>query len=343
MTEARPITVAIPTCNGERYVAEALRSIWDQRDVEFDLLVCDDRSTDQTLEIVRRFAGDWARFAMNETRLGLAGNWNRCVELAWTPLVAIVHQDDVLLPGHLAAHRKRLDANPALGMTVSGSAPIDAAGRPIDDGSIDPGWIGPKDRDYGPGAFVREIAGRLPVRCSAVVMRRSAHQALGGFNPRFRYAVDWDFWLRMSRAWGVGWIARRTARFRWHAESETHRFRRGLLDLMEIEAIQESIRREDEGLHVDRYELERWSSRLLGRGYFSRAYHAVKAGRPALARRAWRRAKRHWPDLERAAWRSDPKLALAMNLLDSAPGFVRRRVATMILRDRPRDGTAAEG
>ena len=99
------LTVAVPTCNGARHLAEALRSILAQEGVAFELLVSDDRSDDDTLEVVRAAAGDRVRIEVNSERLGLAGNWNRCVALARTPLVAIFHQDDVMLPGHLAGAR----------------------------------------------------------------------------------------------------------------------------------------------------------------------------------------------------------------------------------------------
>ena len=50
------------------------------------LIVSDDRSDDESLAVVRKAAGDRARIEVNSERLGLAGNWNRCAELARTPL-----------------------------------------------------------------------------------------------------------------------------------------------------------------------------------------------------------------------------------------------------------------
>ena len=76
------LTVAVPTCNGARHLAEALRSVLSQEGVAFELLVSDDRSDDDTLEVVRTAAGDRARIEVNSERLGLAGNWNRCAALA---------------------------------------------------------------------------------------------------------------------------------------------------------------------------------------------------------------------------------------------------------------------
>src|SRR4051794_14132307 len=76
------MTVAIPTCNGARHLAVALRGILAQEGVEFELVVSDDRSEDESLAIVRAEAGDRARVFVNGERLGLAGNWNRCLAIA---------------------------------------------------------------------------------------------------------------------------------------------------------------------------------------------------------------------------------------------------------------------
>ncbi len=103
------LTVAIPTCNGAAHLAEALGSILVQDGVAYELIVSDDRSDDDTLAVVRDVAGDRARIVQNSERLGLAGNWNRCIALAHSPLVAVFHQDDVMLPGHLAAALRRSD------------------------------------------------------------------------------------------------------------------------------------------------------------------------------------------------------------------------------------------
>jgi glycosyltransferase involved in cell wall biosynthesis len=71
------LTVAVPTCNGAAHIAQAIRSILSQERVDFELVVSDDRSDDDTLTVVRKAAGDRARVEVNSERLGLAGNWNR--------------------------------------------------------------------------------------------------------------------------------------------------------------------------------------------------------------------------------------------------------------------------
>ncbi len=328
MSQPRSLTVAIPTCNGERYIVEALKSILDQSEIDFELIVCDDRSTDQTLEAIRRFAGGRAQIEVNATRLGLAGNWNRCIELAQTPLVAIVHQDDVLRPGHLALHESILTANSRIGMSFSGALPIDGKGRPIDDGSIEPGWIGVSDQVFPPGEFLPELVDGNPIRCSAVVLRTETIRAVGGFDPAWRYVVDWECWARIARASAVSWVERNSAEFRWHAASETHRFSKGLADLTEevrlVERIVGWVQAMD---HLERTILaenhRHWRVRLC-RAYLNRAYAAIKAGRPALARRASRLARKADPSLVESLWKDDPKLALGLLASDRAPELVRR-------------------
>jgi hypothetical protein len=204
LAEPKSLTVALPTYNGARHLAEALRGILAQEGADFDLVVSDDRSDDETLAVVGAEAGDRARVEVNSERLGLAGNWNRCVALARTPWVAIFHQDDVMYPGHLASHRAALAAAAAPGLVCGAADVIDAEGREVPAAVVGRGDLGPADRTFPPGGFVAELAVGNPVRCSAVTLRKAAHADVGGFDPSYRYVVDWDFWLRVSRRWARG-------------------------------------------------------------------------------------------------------------------------------------------
>lgn len=319
------LTVALPTFNGSRHLAETLRAILDQSGPGFDLLICDDRSDDETLPLARRLAGDRARIEVNSERLGLAGNWNRCAELARTPLLAIVHQDDLLLPGHLATHSAAYARLPDLGMTVGGVEVIDEQGRPIPPSVIERPSLGPTDRDYPPGGFVPELSRRNPVRCSAVVLRRAALLESGGFDPSYRYAVDWECWLRLSRRWPVAWLARPTVAVRWHSGSETHRFRRGTEDLDEVSRLLDHVHEADSSSPLpDRLASRRDADRFLSRAYLNRSLDALHAGDAPLARRCLRRSLALRPAML-ATLAQDPRLAAQMAALALAPRWATRR------------------
>ena len=308
------LTVAIPTCNGSRHLAEALRSVLAQDHVTFDLVISDDRSDDETLDIARAEAGERARISVNSERLGLAGNWNRCVALSRTPWVAVFHQDDVMRPGHLASHQAAISAgDSALGLVASAAEVIDAEGREVSHSVIERGNLGPLDRTFPPGAFVAELAAGNPVRCSGVTLRCEAHAALGGFDARYRYVVDWDFWLRLARSWSVAWLARPTVAVRWHPASETHRFKTGTEDLDEAAQLMAELFAHDEAILSNARQLRRAANRRLARAFLNRSYESLRGGDSALARRCLRRSVGLWPGILGTIAR-DPRLVARLML-----------------------------
>jgi glycosyltransferase involved in cell wall biosynthesis len=317
------LTVAIPTCDGASYLAETLRSILGQVGVPFDLLVCDDRSEDATIDLVRALAGVRARIAINEVRRGLAGNWNRCVDLCRTDLIAIVHQDDVLDPAHLAGHVTAFSSDPSIGLVCSGSTVIDGEGRSVPPSVVDVGGLGPVDRVFSPGELAESMAEGNPLRCSAVSIRVDAHRQAGGFDASLRYVVDWDFWLRVSRVWKVAWLASPSVRVRWHGRSETHRFADGRIDLDENRRMLETLFRQDLATHPRRDSLRRLANRRLGRAFLNRAHVALKQGQTDLARHCLGEAVRLSPGILGTMAR-DPRLGIEMATLGLLPSLAGR-------------------
>lgn len=323
MAESSPaITVAVPTYQGARHLAEALAGILRQTEVPFDLLICDDRSDDETLAIARSTAGDRVRIEVNSERLGLAGNWNQCVRLCRTPLIAVFHQDDRMEPGHLRSHVKAFEAHPGVGLVCSESLVIDDQGRAVPEAVVERSRVAPTDQWYGPGEFVAELTIRNPLRCSAVTLRTEAHREAGGFDPSYRYVVDWEFWLRIARTWSVQWLAAPTVSMRWHAASETHRFKLGTDDLEEIGRLQAQVFSEG-ALDPDRMRQRRAADRRLARAYVNRAHDTLGRGEAEAARNCLIRALRlDLGVLKTLA--SDPRLALAMTSVLAAPGLTGR-------------------
>jgi glycosyltransferase involved in cell wall biosynthesis len=317
------LTVAIPTCNGARHLAAALGGILAQEGVDFEVVVSDDRSDDQTLAIVAALAGGRARVEQSSERLGLAGNWNRCVALARAPLVAIFHQDDIMRPGHLAAHVRTLSADPALGMAASAADLIDDTGRAISGTAIERGGLGPVDRVFAPGALLGALAVGNPLRCSAVTIRATAHADVGGFDPSYQYVVDWDFWLRLAGRRSVAWLAAPTVAVRWHAASETHRFKAGTVDLDEELGLLDGLYGSVDGALPDIARLRRTAGRRLARAFLNRAHDALRGGDAALGRRCLKRAVELSPRVLAAIAR-DPRLCVQMAALSVAPGAAGR-------------------
>lgn len=318
MNAAEPkLTVAIPAFNGTAHLAETLDGFLAQSEAGFDLLVVDDRSDDGTPDMVRALAGDKARIEVNAERLGLAGNWNRCVALSRTPWVAIFHQDDLSRPGDLAMRLAAIDrSGEDVGLIAGRADVVDREGRAAPPSVIEPGGLpGPASDgfvDYSPGAFVAPLSRQNILRCSAVTTSKRAHEVVGGFDPSYRYVVDWDFWLRVAERFGVTWInSPPKVSVRWHAASETHRFKAGLDDLEETERLLARLASSP----------DRSTNRRLARAYLNRAYDARRSGQTDLARAALKRALRLAPLSTTGAILADPRLAVRMATL----GLGRRR------------------
>lgn len=310
------LTVAVPTFNGEAHLAEALSGILGQDCPPFDLLVCDDQSDDGTVALVRALAGDRARIEVNSERQGLAGNWNRCIALSRTPWVAVFHQDDLMRPGDLARRSKVLEMpwTEPPGLIAEPADVVDEEGRPLGQDVVEHGGpalpVAQPMIKLPPGAFSSLLAGKNILRCSAVTTNRRAHQAVGGFDPKLRYVVDWEFWLRVADRFSVVWInGDPTVSVRWHAASETHRFKAGLDDLEETEQMlsRRGIR----------------PGRRLARAYLNRAHEALRAGRVDLARCALGRAVHTSPTIVGSIL-ADPRLAAQMTALTLSPNLAGR-------------------
>jgi glycosyltransferase involved in cell wall biosynthesis len=309
--------------NGARHIREALRSILAQQGTTFNIVISDDRSDDETLRIVSEEAGDRAQVVVNTERLGLAGNWNRCVAESQTPYIAIVHQDDVLLPGHLARHVDAFDSDPNVGLVASASTVIDEDGREFPENVVERGGLGSSDRAFAPGEALPPMTAGNPLRCSAVSIRVAAHIDVGGFNPSLRYVVDWEFWLRVARRWGIAWRAHPSVAVRWHESSETHRFKTGTTDLDEIERILGELQMSDDFDSVLAAPIRAAARRRLARAYLNRAHVAVRGGDGGLARRCFIRSLTLQPSLLGAV-ASDPRLAVQMAGALLAPGLAGR-------------------
>jgi glycosyltransferase involved in cell wall biosynthesis len=223
-------SVCIPTYNGASYIGEAISSVLDQTLSDFELIIVDDCSSDNTEAIVKSFTDKRIKYFKNSTRLGLVGNWNRCIELSNEPYLCIFHQDDVMMPDNLAEKIKILVENPGVGLVYSDVLQIDTAGELIGEGW--PAKPPLEQQGICPGLeFLRtQLLGPNTVSCPGVVVRKECYEKLGGFEARLPFTADWEMWLRLAVFYDVAYLAKSLIKYRWHENNETLNFR-GIKDL----------------------------------------------------------------------------------------------------------------
>jgi glycosyltransferase involved in cell wall biosynthesis len=132
--QVQRISVAMCTFNGGRYLQEQLESIALQSRLPAELVVCDDRSTDDTLAILKRFRSEVpfaVKVIQNSQRLGSTRNFDQAIGLARGRLIALCDQDDRWLPMKLERLSVALEENPFLGGVFSDASLIDGDGRQI--------------------------------------------------------------------------------------------------------------------------------------------------------------------------------------------------------------------
>ncbi len=225
------ITIGLPLYNGERHVRQALESICSQTMEAWELVVCDDASTDGGVGVVESIHDPRIRLIRNERRLGLGGNWNRCVKEASAPLVTLFHQDDVMHPDHLASKVRMMEGALQIVFAFSNADCIDDEGRVLD--------YSPFTVDWSAG----EVSGReflmryLPaavnwVCCPGVVTRREAVLACGGYDASLPFTLDMDMWLKLAVSGSVGFASGVGVSHRRHEAQATQQFplRRGLIE-----------------------------------------------------------------------------------------------------------------
>ena len=190
------VSVCVPVYNGERFLAETLRSILDQTYRDFELVVLDNGSTDQSGGIIRSFGDPRIRVERNRETLPQADNWNRIVELARGPLVKVVCADDLLHPRCLELQVGPMDADPGLAVVAARRHMIDEQSRVIVPRRGLNGLVGVRTGVEVARRVVR--SGSNPIgESNNVLFRRDDFFTVGGWRTDRPNVMDLDLWLRL--------------------------------------------------------------------------------------------------------------------------------------------------
>ena len=127
------LSVAICTYNGSKFLFEQLESIAKQTRLPDELVVCDDRSTDASVEIVREFASSVpfpVRVFVNSENLGSTRNFEQAIRFCEGEIIVLADQDDVWLPEKLKRLEQTFVNSPNVGLAFSDAEIVDAALKP---------------------------------------------------------------------------------------------------------------------------------------------------------------------------------------------------------------------
>lgn len=102
MNDCPKVTIAIPTINRSKYLTEAIESCLSQTYQDFEIVISDNKSDDDTEKVVRSFTDPRIKYFQHAQRVPMVDNWNKCVELASAEFITFLCDDDILTNHYLA-------------------------------------------------------------------------------------------------------------------------------------------------------------------------------------------------------------------------------------------------
>jgi glycosyltransferase involved in cell wall biosynthesis len=190
MEQGKPkVSVIIPTYNRSVFLKDAIESVLRQTFTDYEIIVVDDGSTDDTREVVHQF-GALIRYYHQENR-GCSAARNLGIRAAFGEYIAFLDSDDVFMPEKLAIQARELDQNPHCGMVYSHALGMDEKGNLIGicwKGNLS-GWI------YPSSLFIKNGIITTP----SVMVRASVLKEVGCFDESLEICEDLDLWRRIAR------------------------------------------------------------------------------------------------------------------------------------------------
>jgi glycosyltransferase involved in cell wall biosynthesis len=220
----------VPVYNRTRYLNDALDSVVAQAidRSKMQIEVVDDCSTENdVMSLINRSYGDRISFYRQPKRVGMAENWNTCIQRARGTLVHILHDDDFVAPGYYAEIETLARKYPNVGLYATRNFWVD-------DESIITG-ISARIRELEkPAKTVDSFLYQTPIQCAAVTIRRAVFEVLGRFRLDMGYVIDREMWARVTSSQGAIVSPKILASYRLGSDTDSHRVLRTAQSIRDI-------------------------------------------------------------------------------------------------------------
>lgn len=225
------VSVLLPVYNGQRYLRSAIESVLAQSYENFELIVCDDCSTDDSILILREYSERDRRVKTfnNSTKQGLFANYNKCWEKAQGQLIKPFAQDDILYPDFLMAGQKILQERPQVKLVLTARNLIGA-----DDQIIEAVCPLPGPQEYAGKDLITWSLIFLTNKLGEPVtgIFRSADLSYG-YDTRYFHYGDLELWFRLLVDGQLYFNSEVLCAFRRHEGGTTSANHRYLFDLVD--------------------------------------------------------------------------------------------------------------
>jgi len=218
--DTRKVSVCIPGFNHARFLPQAIDSVLEQTFQDYELIIVDDASTDDSYGVIREYATRDERIicSRNETNVGMVQNWNTCLEMAHGTYVKFLFGDDCFISDSiLELMVSSFEEDPSASLVTS-------ARNYVDENSNLVKVLSPfgSDGAYDGKQVIRQcllLQKNLIGEPTAAMFRRE--QAERGFDAKYRQLVDLEMWFHLLEQGGLVYIDRPLSSFRVHPGQQT--------------------------------------------------------------------------------------------------------------------------
>ena len=214
-------TVLIPTYNCSKYIVPAVKSVLAQKYTDYELLILDDGSTDNTEEIVSKISDSRVVYLKNSSNKGIVYTLNKGIDLAKGEYIARMDADDIVLGNRLQVQTDFLSKNPDYGIVGGWYQVTNENGKIID--TVE-GVTNCSSAQLG-------LLFRNQFAHSVVTMRTDLAKQLK-YDPEFQYCEDYDLWVRFAEVSKVTNLPAYYLSYRWYSENSCNRKQKELKQAM---------------------------------------------------------------------------------------------------------------
>jgi glycosyltransferase involved in cell wall biosynthesis len=210
--EKDKVSVIIPTYNSEDYINEAIKSVLSQTYKNYEIIIVDDGSSDNTATLLKKYQGRLKYFYQNNQ--GSAAARNLGLNNSSGEFIAFLDSDDVWFPEKLEKQVRIMKENPRLAFVFAAAYMVNESGE------IVKCW----DNKNEPTMDFKRLYEKNFICTSTVLLRRYCLERIGNFDENLKMSQDWDLWLRLAKKFEFKFICQPLINYRMHSNNITRRY-----------------------------------------------------------------------------------------------------------------------
>jgi glycosyltransferase involved in cell wall biosynthesis len=207
------VSVVIPSYNHEKYIAASIQSVLDQTYQDFEIVITDDSSTDNSVEVIKNFNDPRIKLFCFNKNQGAAVSTNNSIQESKGEFIAILNSDDIFVADKLRKQVSFLDNNPQFGAVFAYPQVIDEEGNLY------------KEEHFYRNIFIQNNRTRfewlryffLNGNClchPSILIRKDCYHQVGLYDVRLAQLPDFDFWIRLCMKYDIYILPEKLVKFR---------------------------------------------------------------------------------------------------------------------------------